>query len=60
MLAITVITLTSVAGILVIPCLGKEAVRYVIAFLVGLAVGSLVGDSILHLVPHVSNNRNEM
>ena len=56
MLAATLITLTSIAGLLIIPWLKKDFIRYVVSFLIGLAVGSLLGDGILHLIPHVSND----
>ncbi|RDD41650.1 Zinc transporter ZIP12 [Trichoplax sp. H2] len=58
MLAVTVVTLSSVAGVLTIPCMGNSAIRYVVAYLIGLAVGSLVGDAILHLIPHSLNKHD--
>ena len=52
----TIISLTSVAGVATIPFLGKKMYKKILAVLVALGVGTLAGDSLLHLLPHVSLN----
>ena len=49
----TIISLTSLMGVATIPFLGKKMYKKVLAMLVALAVGTLAGDSVLHLLPHV-------
>lgn len=53
-LSITVISMSSLFAIAIIPCLGKTIYNKVMSFLVALAVGTLAGDAFLHLIPHVS------
>lgn len=50
--AVTLISLTSLAGVATIPFIGKRLYNKVLDLLVALAVGSLAGDSLLHLLPH--------
>ncbi|CAH3179512.1 unnamed protein product [Porites evermanni] len=50
--AVTIISLTSLMGVATIPFLGKKMYRKILAMLVALAVGTLAGDSLLHLLPH--------
>ena len=52
-LAVTVISLTSLVGVATIPFFGKKMYKKILATLVALAVGTLAGDSLLHLLPHV-------
>jgi len=54
-LAVTVISLLSLVGVATIPFVGKAMYKKVLALLVALAVGSLAGDAVLHLIPHVCN-----
>ncbi|XP_078381145.1 metal cation symporter ZIP14-like [Oculina patagonica] len=51
-LAVTIISITSLVGVATIPFLGKSVYKKILAMLVALAVGSLAGDSLLHLLPH--------
>ena len=53
-LAVTVISLVGLLGVAVIPVMQKVFYNHLLQFLVALAVGSLVGDALLHLLPHVS------
>ena len=52
-LACTLISLTSLGGVATIPFLEKRMYKKILATLVALAVGTLTGDSLLHLLPHV-------
>ena len=54
LLSITVISLLSLSVISMIPCLKKSFYHIVMAYLIALAVGTLAGDAMLHLIPHVS------
>ena len=51
--AVTIISITSLVGVATIPFLGKTLYKKILAMLVALAVGTLAGDAILHLLPHV-------
>lgn len=54
MLSILVISLCGLLGVVVIPVMGKSYYNQLLQFLVALAVGSLCGDALIHLLPHVS------
>ena len=51
--AVTIISITSLVGVATIPFVGKRMYKKILATLVALAVGTLAGDSLLHLLPHV-------
>lgn len=53
LVAVTLISLTSLVGVATIPFFGKRMYKKILATLVALAVGTLAGDSLLHLMPHV-------
>ena len=55
-IAVTVISLTSLGGVATIPFFGKKMYKKILATLVALAVGTLAGDSLLHLLPHVQTS----
>ncbi|XP_027048293.1 zinc transporter ZIP14-like isoform X2 [Pocillopora damicornis] len=50
--SVTIISITSLAGVATIPFFGKSMYKKVLATLVALAIGTLTGDSLLHLLPH--------
>ncbi|XP_033105709.1 zinc transporter ZIP10-like [Anneissia japonica] len=52
--SVTFISLISITGILVVPCTKRYPVIYtnLISYLVALAIGALIGDALLHLLPH--------
>ena len=49
------ISLCGLLGVAVIPIMEKHFYHHVLQFLVALAVGTLCGDALLHLLPHVSS-----
>lgn len=54
LLAVTVISLVGLVCVAIIPVIQRIFFNHIIQFLVALAIGSLTGDALLHLIPHVS------
>ncbi|XP_041459424.1 zinc transporter ZIP10-like isoform X2 [Lytechinus variegatus] len=52
--AVTMISVASVTCIMMVPCIQRFPLAYgrLLSFLVAMAVGTLSGDSVLHLLPH--------
>ncbi|XP_061647629.1 zinc transporter ZIP10 isoform X2 [Phyllopteryx taeniolatus] len=50
--SITIISLLSLLGVILVPILDQSCFKFLLTFLVALAVGTLSGDALLHLLPH--------
>ncbi|KAJ0181955.1 hypothetical protein K1T71_002677 [Dendrolimus kikuchii] len=50
--SILVISATGLLGVAIVPLLKSVIFNYVLHFLVAIAVGTLCGDALLHLLPH--------
>ncbi|XP_053690042.1 zinc transporter foi [Sabethes cyaneus] len=65
-LAVLGVSLCGLLGVAVIPCMDRHFYQHALQFLVALAVGTLCGDALLHLLPHammestMSNSHDEM
>ncbi|XP_055692928.1 zinc transporter ZIP6 isoform X1 [Lutzomyia longipalpis] len=57
--AILVISLCGLVGIAVVPLMKYSAYQDILHFLVALAVGTLVGDALMHLLPHAFEAQEE-
>lgn len=57
-IAILGVSLCGLLGVAVIPCMDKHFYHHAIQFFVALAIGTLCGDALLHLIPHVSYCRD--
>lgn len=58
-LAVLLISLCGILGLAVIPIMQKRYYQQLLQFLVALAVGTLAGDALLHLLPHAMSPSNE-
>ncbi|CAK9816898.1 Zinc transporter foi [Anthophora quadrimaculata] len=57
-ISILIISLCGLLGVAVIPCMGKVYYHQLLQFLVALAVGTLCGDALIHLLPHAMMPHN--
>lgn len=58
-LAVILISACGVLGLAVIPVMQKKFYQPLLQFLVALAVGTLAGDALLHLLPHAMGHEND-
>ncbi|KAK9969281.1 hypothetical protein ABG768_027472 [Culter alburnus] len=56
--SITIISLLSLLGVVLVPILNQSCFKFLLTFLVALAVGTLSGDALLHLLPHSQGGHN--
>lgn len=55
-ISISIISFLSLLGVILVPLMNRVFFKFLLSFLVALAVGTLSGDAFLHLLPHVSIN----
>jgi len=54
LLSCLIISAVGLLAVAIIPVMHKVIYNHLLQFLVALAIGSLTGDAVLHLIPHVS------
>lgn len=52
LMAVAIISLVGLGGVAVIPIMDKIFYNHLLQFLIALAIGTLTGDALLHLLPH--------
>nr|XP_056721113.1 zinc transporter ZIP5 [Euleptes europaea] len=58
--AVTLTSLPLALAIVLVPLLSSEVFRFLLSFLVALAVGTLCGDALLHLWPHAQERPHDL
>uniref|UniRef100_A0AAV2JYC0 Zinc transporter ZIP10 n=1 Tax=Knipowitschia caucasica TaxID=637954 RepID=A0AAV2JYC0_KNICA len=56
--SITIISLLSLLGVVLVPILDQGCFKFLLTFLLALAVGTLSGDALLHLLPHAQGQHD--
>ena len=52
-IAVVIICIASMVGILIVPCLAYSIYTNMLTLMIGLAIGTLISDATLHLIPEV-------
>lgn len=51
-IAILVISMCGLVGVAIVPIMRSSSYNYILMFLVAVAIGTLAGDALMHLLPH--------
>ena len=54
-MSVLIVSACAPVGLIVVRWAKTEAYKYIMTTMLGLAVATLTGDAIIHLIPHVSN-----
>ncbi|KAI3383339.1 hypothetical protein SNEBB_007317 [Seison nebaliae] len=52
-LSVTIVSLSSIIGVFIIPCVSARSLKTITTTFIGLAVGTLMGDTFYHIIPYV-------
>ncbi|NWT10353.1 S39A6 protein, partial [Vireo altiloquus] len=57
-ISISIINFLSLLGVILVPLMNRVFFKFLLSFLVALAVGTMSGDAFLHLLPHSHGNHH--
>ncbi|NXS79841.1 S39A6 protein, partial [Erpornis zantholeuca] len=57
-ISISIISFLSLLGVILVPLMNRVFFKFLLSFLVALAVGTMSGDAFLHLLPHSHGNHH--
>ena len=55
-MSVVAVTLCAPLGLVIVNWSQTAGYKFIMATMLGLAVGALVGDALMHLIPHVSRH----
>ena len=58
-MSVVAVTLCAPLGLVIVNWSQTAGYKFIMATMLGLAVGALVGDALMHLIPHVSRHSQD-